>query len=106
MILIVLVQEQRWLRLMNLVVGACVFVIHCGDMCQNPSELKDYIDYYNDFGLPTYHVLGNHETDGCSYEDVLKTYRMDSGHYFFDCNGFRFIVVDNNYFYRKASSKG
>lgn len=91
---------------MNLVVGACVFVIHCGDMCQNPSELKDYIDYYNDFGLPTYHVLGNHETDGCSYEDVLKTYRMDSGHYFFDCNGFRFIVVDNNYFYRKASSKG
>lgn len=80
----------------------CDFVIHCGDMCHNPPAVKDYIDYYNKFELPTYHVLGNHETDGCSYEDVLKTYRMDKGHYFFDCNGFRFIVVDTNYFYRKS----
>ncbi|MBP3405785.1 MAG: metallophosphoesterase, partial [Kiritimatiellae bacterium] len=25
----------------------CDFVIHCGDMCHNPPEVKDYIDYYN-----------------------------------------------------------
>lgn len=80
----------------------CDFVIHCGDMCHNPPEVKDYIDYYNDFELPTYHTLGNHETDGCSYEDVLKTFRIEKGNYFFDRNGFRFIVVDTNYFYRKS----
>jgi predicted phosphodiesterase len=81
----------------------CDFVIHCGDMCHNPPEVKDYIDYYQSFGIPAYHVLGNHETDGCSYEDVLKTYRLEKGHYFFDRNGFRFIVVDTNYFYRKKT---
>jgi predicted phosphodiesterase len=80
----------------------CDFVIHCGDMCHNPPEVKDYIDYYNDFEIPTYHTIGNHETDGCSYEDVLKTFRLEKGNYFFDRNGFRFIVVDTNYFYRKS----
>ena len=81
----------------------CDFVIHCGDMCHNPPAVKDYIDYYNGFELPTYHVLGNHETDGCSYEDVLKTFKLEKGHYFFDRNGFRFIVLDTNYFYRKKT---
>ena len=80
----------------------CDFIIHCGDMCHNPPEVKDYIDYYNSFEIPTYHTIGNHETDGCSYEDVLKTFGIEKGNYFFDKNGFRFIVVDTNYFYRKS----
>ena len=80
----------------------CDFVIHCGDMCHNPPAVKDYVDFYNDYDIPTYHVIGNHETDGCSYEDVLKTFRLEKGHYFFDRGGFRFIVIDTNYFYRKS----
>lgn len=80
----------------------CDFVIHCGDMCHNPPAVKDYIDHYNGCGLPAYHVFGNHETDGCSYEDALKAFGIEKGNYSFDRNGFRFIVVDTNYFYRKS----
>ena len=75
----------------------CDFVIHCGDFCHNPPADKEYVDYYNDFRLPTYHTIGNHDDDGCPHEETLKAYRMKSGHYFFDRNGFRFIVIDANH---------
>jgi predicted phosphodiesterase len=83
----------------------CDFVIHCGDMCHNPPKAKDYIAHYNNFELPTYHVLGNHETDECTYDDVLKVFNIEKGYYFFDCKGFRFIVADTNYYYRKSSKE-
>ena len=75
----------------------CDFVIHCGDFCHNPAADKDYVDYYNNFKLPTYHTIGNHDDDGCSHDETLKAYGIKSGHYFFDRNGFRFIVIDANH---------
>ena len=53
--------------------------------------------FYNECGLPAYHVIGNHDDDGNEHSETLKTYRMESGHYFFDRNGFRFVVVDPNH---------
>ena len=75
----------------------CDFVIHCGDFCHNPPADKEYVDYYNDFRLPTYHTIGNHDDDGCAHEETLRAYRMDKGYYYFDRNAFRFIVIDANY---------
>ncbi len=75
----------------------CDFVIHCGDFCHNPPADKDYVDYYNDFRLPTYHTIGNHDDDGCAHEETLKAYRMEKGYYYFDRNGFRFVVIDANH---------
>ena len=75
----------------------CDFVIHCGDFCHDPPRAQDYVDFYNDFHLPTYHTIGNHDNDGSTPEETFKSYRMEKGYYFFDCKGFRFIVVDANY---------
>ena len=74
------------------------FVIHAGDFSHNPAKDKDYVAAYNDFRLPTYHTLGNHDTEGCSLQEALAAYHMELGHYHFDRNGFRFVVVDTNYF--------
>lgn len=82
----------------------CDFVIHCGDMSHNPKADKEYIDYYNSFRLPTYHTVGNHETNGCTYAEMLEAFGLKKGYYHFDRNGFRFIVVDTNYFRRKDGS--
>ena len=54
---------------------------------------------YNDFHIPSYHCLGNHDADGCSYEEAIAHYNMPNGYYFFDCNGYRMIVLNPNYFY-------
>lgn len=74
------------------------FVIHLGDFAHNPVKDRDYVDVYNNFKQPTYHVLGNHDGERSTYEGMLEAFRMKSNFYHFDCNGFRFIVGDSNYF--------
>lgn len=76
------------------------FVIHAGDFVHDPVRQRDFVMAYNDFRLPTYHTLGNHDTEGCTYAETLKAYRLDKGYYFFDRDGFRIVVLDTNYFYR------
>ena len=73
------------------------FIIHMGDFTHTPAACKDYVDFYNDFRIKTYHTVGNHDDDGNSHEETLAAYRLDCGHYFFDHGGFRFIVTDTNH---------
>ena len=73
------------------------FIIHAGDFCAGPSKVPDFVERYNNFEIPTYHCLGNHETDFTPYEETLRLYNMEDGHYFFDNNGYRFIICDTNY---------
>ena len=73
------------------------FVLHLGDFLHNPVKYKDYADRYNDFHIPTFHTIGNHDNDGCTHEETLEVYRMKSGHYFYDFNGFRFVICDPNH---------
>ena len=75
----------------------CDFIIHCGDFTSYPVRYSEYVDFYNNCGLPAYHVIGNHDDDGNAHEETLKAYRMECGHYFFDRNGFRFVIVDPNH---------
>ena len=72
------------------------FIIHMGDFTHKPATFKDYVDFYNDFRIKTYHTIGNHDDDGNSHEETLAAYRLDCGHYYFDRGGFRFIVTDTN----------
>lgn len=74
------------------------FIIHLGDLTHRPLQYIDYVNHYNDFKIPTYHTIGNHDDDGNPHEVTLQCYRMERGYYFFDCKGFRFIVLDGNYY--------
>ena len=73
------------------------FVVHLGDFAHEPKKCIDYVNRYNDCGMPAYHVLGNHDCDGNTYEETLAAYRLDRGHYHFDFGGWRFVVLDTNY---------
>ena len=77
----------------------CDFIIHCGDFCHRPVQEHEYVEVYNAFGsrIPVYHVIGNHDDDGNSHDETLSVYGMNSGHYFFERNGFRFVVLDPNH---------
>ena len=78
----------------------CDMVIHAGDMVQNVAEkpVRDLVRRYNEFKVPSYHVIGNHEQDGTPHEAVLDVYQIERGYYSFDRGGFRFVVLDPNYF--------
>lgn len=77
----------------------CDFIIHAGDFCHGPAQVADYVKAYNDFHIPSYHSLGNHDTDNTSFEETLKYYNMPDGHYFFDCNGYRMVICNPNFYY-------
>lgn len=77
------------------------FVIHAGDFStvpsdNNPKELEA-VNIYNNFEIPTYHVLGNHDSDRATLKATVEAYKMPNEYYFFDKNGFRFIILNDNY---------
>lgn len=76
----------------------CDFMIHCGDFGYGYDTMPEFADAYTNFHIPSYHCLGNHDCDHTSYEDTLKHFHMPNGHYFFDCKGYRMVVMDANYF--------
>lgn len=91
----------------------CDMMIHLGDMVQNVAEkpVKELLEMYNGFKVPGYHVIGNHEQDGTTHEETLEAMKLSCGHYFFDKGGFRFVILDPNYFCNEPgkfihSSKG
>lgn len=77
----------------------CAFIIHAGDFSHGPTLVPDYVEKYNSFHIPSYHCLGNHDSDSTPYAETLRRYNMPDGHYFFDNGGYRFIVCDPNYYY-------
>ena len=81
---------------------SCQMVVQLGDMIHgiygpNAALVRNYLKIYNDFKIPTYHVLGNHETDGSALAVTMAEFRMEKAYYHFDMGGFRFVVCDPNY---------
>ncbi len=60
---------------------------------------------YNEFHIPTYHVMGNHEFDFRAPEEAFAAYKTGAhGYYSFKKNGWHFIVLDGNYYKDKDGS--
>lgn len=77
----------------------CDFIIQAGDFCHGPSTVPDIVRQFNDFHIPSYHVLGNHDAEYTSFEETVAAYRMPHEYYFFDVGGYRVIVLNPNYYY-------
>ena len=75
------------------------FIIHAGDFanCSYDPEATELIARYNRFEIPTYHCLGNHDADKLTRDETVALYGMPADHYFFDCKGYRFVVLNPNY---------
>ena len=104
------------------------FIIHLGDFCypesrkvickpenrpiniENALHTPTYADkdaiiaLYRDFEAPSYHVIGNHDCDMCTKEEVLRYYGVDNKPYYsFDNGGFHFVVLDPNYYLQNGA---
>jgi len=73
------------------------FIIQIGDFCVPKDGNKGFLDIWNSFSGPRYHVLGNHDTDG-GYEraQTVAWWKMKSRYYSFDRSGVHFVVLDGN----------
>ena len=77
--------------------SGCEMIIHAGDLCHRPKELTDFIKAYNEFHIPSYHCLGNHDMDRATMEETLEIYNMPNDYYYFDQGGYRFIITNAGY---------
>ena len=73
------------------------FIIQLGDFCVPKPENDRLLEIWDQFRGESYHVLGNHDTDGgYNKEQTLSYWRMPARFYSFEKNGFHFVVLDGN----------
>ena len=73
------------------------FIIQLGDFCWPHPKNKGFLDLWNSFPGPRYHVLGNHDMDG-GYKSAqtVAFYGMPSPYYAFTAGPIRGIVLNGN----------
>lgn len=76
------------------------FNIQLGDFCFPIPENKAFLNIWNQYKGPKYHVLGNHDMDVCSKAEVMDFWGMKAPHYSFDVKGYHFVVLDANFLYQ------
>lgn len=73
------------------------FCISLGDCCYPQDKNKVVLRKLETAGIPIYYTIGNHETDHCHLEEVLKFYSLDNPYYSFGYGEYKFIVLDSCY---------
>lgn len=73
------------------------FIIQLGDLTTYSEAGREIADLFNSFDGPSYHVLGNHETELSDKQAVLEMLGQKEKYYSFDSGNYHFIVLDTNY---------
>jgi 3',5'-cyclic AMP phosphodiesterase CpdA len=73
------------------------FIVQLGDFCKPTAANKPFLDLWDSWAGPRYHVIGNHDMDGgFKREQTVEWYGMPGRYYGFDNGGVRFLVLDGN----------
>lgn len=75
------------------------FIIQLGDFCHKTKN-QAFLDIWNTFQPPKYHVLGNHDMDLGSKAEIMDKWEMPQSHYTFEAKGVRFLILDANFLYQ------
>lgn len=73
------------------------FILQGGDFCHPTKEAKPFVQLWNQCKGERYHVLGNHDMDLGTKEDVMDLWGMKEKYYSFDKGDFHFVMMDCNY---------
>ena len=75
------------------------FVVSLGDLCKPIAENEsNVLERFRATGVPIYHTIGNHESDGCTLADGVKFLLLDNSYYSFENDDIKFIVLNSCYF--------
>ncbi|GFZ31414.1 hypothetical protein CSC2_19400 [Clostridium zeae] len=70
------------------------FIINLGDFCRVTKENHKLLDILNSTGKPYYNLIGNHDSDSCTREEVLRFLGMKDSYYSFKYSDVKFIALD------------
>ncbi|MDX2069367.1 MAG: metallophosphoesterase [Haliscomenobacter sp.] len=73
------------------------FILQMGDFCQPVPKNQHFLNLWNAYPGPKYHLLGNHDMDGgFTREQTRSFYGIQQSYYSFDLKGFHFVFLDGN----------
>ena len=75
------------------------FILQMGDFCHPLKKNKGFLDLFNSFPGPKYHLLGNHDMDEASKEETLDYWGAEQAYYSFDHKGIHFVILDPNFLF-------
>ncbi len=76
------------------------FIISLGDFCFGIPENQSFVKQFESASCPAYHVLGNHDMDRNTKDEMIGFLNIPSRYYSFDKNGYHFIILDANNLYK------
>ena len=77
--------------------GDIDFIIQLGDFSSPYDYNLPFLEIWNKFKGPAYHVIGNHETDyGFTNDDAVAFLGAKGAYYSFDTKGYHFVVLSGN----------
>jgi 3',5'-cyclic AMP phosphodiesterase CpdA len=82
------------------------FIIQCGDFCCAKGGLdacSGFLAEWNRFPGKKHHVIGNHDCDFQSKNDLLRAWDIPNRYYSFDAGPLHFVVLDRNHFIDEAT---
>ena len=71
-------------------------ILQLGDFNYGTPPSGECMDLWRQFRGPRYHVLGNHDMDFTTKEEMLAWWAMPARYYSFDLGGYHFVVLDRN----------
>jgi len=77
------------------------FIIQCGDFCCAKGGIdtaKGLLAEWNRFPGGKHHVIGNHDCDFQTKEELVAAWKTPGPYYSFDAGGFHFVILDRNHF--------
>ncbi len=76
------------------------FILSLGDFCFGKPENQVFLDRFASATCPAYHVLGNHDMDYNTKDEMIDFFNIPSRYYSFDKNGYHFVILDANNLYK------
>lgn len=74
------------------------FIIQLGDLSNGKPENNEMmLTVWDSYPGTKYHVLGNHELDHATKDEIVTWQKMLGTHYSFDCGEYHFVVLDCNF---------
>lgn len=73
------------------------FILQGGDFCHPKPDAQSFVQLWEQFPGERYHVLGNHDMDWGTKEQVMELWGMKHKYYSFDKGDFHFVILDCNY---------
>lgn len=73
------------------------FIVSLGDLCNPTSANRKVLDKFNSLGVPFYPVIGNHETDCFTLNEIAEFYSLNAPYYSVLYGNYKFIFMNTCY---------